>query len=227
MKYSELLASVLPDRCPVCMKIMPFGQKICKDCKDTFIPTEKPICRLCGRYIFDCRCKSCVTPEYKAVVAPFVHKGGAKQAIANLKFGANGSAVSFLAHSMAEEVRKQYGGKSFDAVVPVPLFKTCRRERGFNQSELLARVMADDLGLPLDCKAIKKIKLTKKQHELGASERRTNLKGAFTCEKILTSKNILLTDDIITTGATLSECAKELYKAGAASVYAVVAAVAV
>ena len=99
-------------------------------------------------------------------------------------------------------------------VVPVPLHKARLRERGFNQSLLLARALASRLKLDLDYRALKRRRATRPQTELSGNEREENVKGAFTIvdPKGIKGKEILLIDDVYTTGATVSECARVLKK---------------
>jgi len=105
-----------------------------------------------------------------------------------------------------------------DGCVPVPLSIQGLRERGFNQSLLLARNISRQKGIPLFMDVLHKRKETPPQLGLSASERRSNLKGAFQAMKSVQGKRLLLIDDVITTGSTVAECAKQLLKAGARQV---------
>lgn len=107
-----------------------------------------------------------------------------------------------------------------DALVPVPLHPSRRRERGYNQSELLASVMSRHSKVPMR-NWLKRVRHTEQQAHLGAHERLTNVKGAFVAENTVYAKHIALVDDVLTTGATLTECALALRQAGVASVIAI------
>ena len=114
---------------------------------------------------------------------------------------------------LAEDIRSAYGDGCFDFITAVPMHEHDRRERGYNQSVLLAKALSERLGLPyLD--TLKKTKRTKKQHRLTYSERKTNLSGAFALidREAVRGRRILLVDDIITSGCTLGTCAKALNK---------------
>lgn len=111
-----------------------------------------------------------------------------------------------------------------DVVVPVPLHKVRQRERGYNQSERLARAVAARLNLPVDPRALVRARQTAQQAQLDRDARLKNVKDAFRAEARAAGKRILLIDDVFTTGATLSECASALYAAGAAAVAALTAA---
>ena len=115
--------------------------------------------------------------------------------------------------------------RHFDLVVPVPLHPARLRERGFNQAELLAKILAQKINIPLGC-ALERIRYTTTQTAFDRVERMENLRGAFRLRKKIGVRglHVLLVDDILTTGSTLSECARVLREAGARSVYAVTAA---
>jgi len=116
-------------------------------------------------------------------------------------------------------------GERMCVIVPVPLHKKRMRVRGYNQSELLARELSVRLGLPLTSDVLKRVSETKPQFDLKKDERTKNILGAFSIsEKFKTKlkgKNIVLVDDITTTGSTLKECAKVLKKSGVTKVLGV------
>jgi ComF family protein len=107
-------------------------------------------------------------------------------------------------------------------VVPVPLHPSRRAERGFNQSDLLARDVADALGLAL-ADALERVRPTPSQTGLSPTERTTNVRGAFAARRELPGAVVLLVDDVCTTGATLGAAATALRRAGAIRVEALVA----
>ena len=108
----------------------------------------------------------------------------------------------------------------FDAIVPIPLSSTRSRERGYNQAQLLARERAKEFSIPMGENHLRRIRHTAPQSLLDEKQRWTNIKGAFTIRKLknLRHKNILLIDDLLTTGATASEAARVLKDAGAGTV---------
>jgi ComF family protein len=120
---------------------------------------------------------------------------------------------------------ERLGGREFDIVVPVPLHPTRRRERGFNQADLLAELLSTRISIR--CKRVlKRIRYTTTQTALDRAERIENLHNAFRLRKNADVRglDVLLIDDVLTTGSTLSECARVLKRAGAISVYAATAA---
>ncbi len=124
----------------------------------------------------------------------------------------------------SKELVRVYGGWisrcKIQAIIPIPLSRRRQRQRGFNQAELVARQMGKELGIPVFCNLLLRVRDTRAQKELNDEERKNNLKKAF---KTRTNKvqldHILLIDDIYTTGSTMNEAAKELKRAGAEKVY--------
>jgi ComF family protein len=110
--------------------------------------------------------------------------------------------------------------------VPVPLHNIRRRERGYNQSELLARVISGQTGIPCLAKGLVRRKYTEAQATLGKEDRLQNIRGAFSVKRnhMFDGKNIILIDDVVTTGATVNECAGVLSDAGATQVLCLTAA---
>ena len=133
----------------------------------------------------------------------------------------------------AEAIWQQYGtqlcGLEIDAVVPVPLHRSRRNERGYNQAELLAKRLAKRLRVPMWPRALKRTRKTTAQKYLGGRERQRNLESVFalgrspwgTGSNWLEHKTILLVDDIYTTGGTAEACTRVLLGAGARAVYLV------
>ncbi|MCB9772662.1 MAG: ComF family protein [Candidatus Omnitrophica bacterium] len=115
-----------------------------------------------------------------------------------------------------------------DLIVPIPLFPTRQRERGYNQSQLLAEIIADELNIPLESKNLLRIRHTPNQARLSQKERWTNIEAAFKMKHPNTfrHKNILLVDDLYTTGATVSQAARILKTGGANQVYVLTTAIA-
>ena len=109
-----------------------------------------------------------------------------------------------------------------EVIMPVPLFSKKYRERGYNQSELLAQSLAEELLIPLDKTSLKRTRNTVSQTTLGRKGRLENMTGAFVCRnpKAVYRKTVLLIDDVATTGAILEGCAQALTRAGAKKVLA-------
>ena len=109
---------------------------------------------------------------------------------------------------------------SGDVLVPVPLHPKRERERGYNQSELLARELSKATGIPLESRVLRRTRDTPPQVSIdGYQERKRNIEGAFECTSALDMPSVLLIDDVVTTGSTMSACAGALKAAGAQSVW--------
>jgi len=112
----------------------------------------------------------------------------------------------------------KHGG--VEVIVPVPLYSIRERERGFNQAWLLVRALSREWGIPAARKALTRVRATETQTHLDRQERMANLHGAFVASNpgVIFGKQVLLVDDVLTTGSTANECARVLRKAGATSV---------
>lgn len=198
---------------------------------------EKKSCLICSRqtqnYLYICpSCLELFSPKAERVVKEFSY---VDQAFACFYYGSllRDSITSFKFY------KKRYLGKVFgelltdkifylglnkkvDLVIPVPIHKKTLVERGFNQVELLADEISANTKLQVDAKNLIKTRVTKEQARLDRSSRATNLVDSFALKRpeLIKDKNILLLDDVITTGSTVEECAKLLKNAGAKKVYA-------
>lgn len=115
-----------------------------------------------------------------------------------------------------------------DIIIPVPLHHLKKAERGYNQSHYIAKGLSKTLKIPTNERSIKRIRYTESQTLKNITDRELNVRGAFSVrnKKRIKGKNILLVDDVITTGATISECARQLLNHGAEKVYAISVAIA-
>ncbi|HIW73451.1 MAG TPA: hypothetical protein H9684_03940 [Firmicutes bacterium] len=220
----RLLAVFYPERCACCRKPVPCGALACGECRAALPAIPPPVCPLCGAARADCACRG-RRRTVERLTAPFYYEGGARRAVRHLKFNGHPDAAELLYTAMAETVRREYGGRLFDAVIPVPVGPATLRRRGYNQSAVLAKGLAEELGLPME-EALVKLWDTTPQRELPADRRGGNVFGVFDRAESadFAGKALLLVDDVATTGATLDECAKMLKLYGAREVYAVAAA---
>ena len=109
-------------------------------------------------------------------------------------------------------------GAGLEAVAPVPLHPSRRRERGFNQAALLAERLAADRGVAVRPRWLARLRDTQPQSDLGAAERQANVRGAFEARADVAGLHVVVVDDVLTTGATVAECARALRAAGAARI---------
>jgi ComF family protein len=147
-------------------------------------------------------------------------KGKVLQAVHRYKYNRALWLEGFLADLLVRAARQGLPSGCCDQIVPVPLFPTKQRERGFNQAERLARHLSKCLGVPLNSSAIRRVLPTPSQTHLGRLQRQENMNGAFaTGAGDVTDARVVLVDDVFTTGATTNACACMLRKAGASAVY--------
>jgi ComF family protein len=124
----------------------------------------------------------------------------------------------FLADLLARQAKPALAGEKWDLVVPVPLHPLKLRQREFNQAERLARGLGCALNLPVNTRAVRRVQFTETQTVLSRPERAANVSGAFAARDELHGERVILVDDVMTTGATTSACARALRQAGAGDV---------
>lgn len=193
----------------------------------------QPFCPVCGRFFAaeksgfsggpcrDCRLGA---RSFGAVRAAGPYEGALKEAVLKFKYGGERHLAAGLAGLMARAARG-LPLENIDRVVPVPMAAGRLRQRGYNQAELLAREVAGLLGLAVDGRALVKVRETPAQAGLNREERLANLAGAFWArEGRVRGRGILLVDDVVTTGSTMTAAAGALAGAGAAGVWGLAAA---
>jgi len=143
------------------------------------------------------------------------------EAISRFKFGGVARLARPLGALLADYADPEFPFSAVDLIIPVPLHPRRLRERGFNQSLLLARQVGKRRSIPLNFTALHRTRQTQPQTQLSGAERRKNVRGAFEVRQaeVVGGKRILLVDDVFTTGATVQECASVLGEAGASEVH--------
>ena len=206
---------------PVCAGCGKNGHRFCKECLAGVTVFSESHCSICGKNTPNNSfiCKECqLTPYYFSDACSWAAYGGSlREAIHALKYrqdvGLGDFFAAFLVSLLAE---KQW---QFDLVIPVPLSRTRRKQRGYNQSELLSRPIARFFSIEHSNSALMRTKDTGEQYKRNSIERKTNLEDAFFANPAkLKEREVLLVDDIITTGATIRACSKTLLEAGAGKV---------
>jgi len=221
--FGQLLDLIFPPCCAICKKK---GQKmICDDCLRKVIFIKPPICRVCGKprdkYFAGDLCEDCSKEGMPFEIASSVvlYDGVIKEAIHKFKFEGKKVLSSFLGGFLVDHLKHGYiPVKKIDAIIPLPLSRKRFRQRGYNQSELLANEISGYYSINVDSSSLKKVKDITPQFELSREKRMSNVKGAFSSSP-LPGKNVLLIDDIYTTGATVREASMALKASGAKSVY--------
>jgi ComF family protein len=229
-----LLDVILPPACHICHSFIPDAAElhICQSCRERLPLVSSPLCSLCGIPFHgtgsDHRCGACTLqpPYFDLARAHYLYEGPIRELIHAFKYTRSTHLRSPLALLCLEGARGVPAIADLNLIVPVPLHRSRLRQRGFNQAVLLGRVMSRHLSLPMIPDALVRTRATEPQIELSAAERRVNVRGAFSVNNYeqIAGRGILLLDDVMTTGSTMDECAKELKKAGAATVVAVTVA---
>jgi ComF family protein len=142
------------------------------------------------------------------------------EAIHDLKYRGRIATGVALGNLLASYIGQYLPVQDYDLVIPVPLHKKRLRERGFNQSLIIAKSIARNFSLTIDFQSLRRLTYTEPQINLGRKERESNVRNAFAVvrEKAVADSRILLVDDVYTTGSTVKECARTLLKSGAKSV---------
>lgn len=222
---NRFLTALFPKRCFLCGEVILPRQRLCSTCVEKAPYVLPPVCERCGRGVDVCTCKG-HHRHFDRSVSAFYHKDSAYRSLQGMKTYDDAVVTEGFATEMAEVVRREYGGISFDCVTSVPMHKKDYRDRGFDQAAGLAKDLARILDVPYGV-LLQKIIRTEPQKEMTAIRRRGNLLGVFDAVAPVTGQRILLVDDVITTGSTLDECAKVLKIYGAEEVYGVTAVAAV
>ena len=212
----RLIRLLYPVRCMCCSEILREDAvlSLCDECLKT-LPK-------CGKGFY----RTPKLPYIDGLFAAFYYENGIDRAVQTMKFNGQPRLAEAFAYLLLEEYLKAPALPRIDLIMPVPMHKSKKRQRGFNQAELLARKISGFLDIPLDTDTLVKTRGTKPQSSLTRPERLQNLVNAFEVRNIrnIRNKNILLVDDVITTGTTINTCGKILYENGAARIYAMVVA---
>jgi ComF family protein len=215
---------VFPARCPVCEATLAAGRRdpLCGACWAAIERIHPPLCDTCGLPMAafetapapgDCGACAAARPPFAWARAGGVYAGALREAVHHLKF----SGRPALARPLAALVLEQWGTvlPRPDVVVPVPLARARERQRGYNQAALLAEPLALALGARLAGTWLRRARDTAPQAELAAASRRANVHGAFVASAAVAGLDVVVVDDVLTTGATVAECARALRAAGA------------
>ncbi len=227
--WRALFDFFFPAKCPLCGKNQegPSDERPCPACLSQIKFFSSPRCPRCGVSFHspienDHLCSECLTEEryFSKARAICLYEGLIVEAISRFKYGGVTRLARPLGFFLAEYRDPEFPFCDFDLILPVPLHPGRLRQRGFNQSLLLARYLSRKHSIPLDFTALQRSRPTQPQTQLSGSERQANVRGAFEVRKPegVAEKEILLIDDVFTTGATVRECAKVLLRAGAKQV---------
>lgn len=236
---------VFPACCPVCEASLGEGRRdpLCGACWNGIVRIEPPLCSRCGAGIHvegpesaaptpersptlgvarECGACAIAPAAFDWARAAALYAGPLREAIQRFKFGRRVALARPLAALVVEQCAAAVPAGA--VIVPVPLGRERERERGFNQAALLAERVAHALQAPWRPRWLARSRATAPQTALSANERRDNVRGAFVASTAAAGADVVVVDDVLTTGATAAECARALRAAGARSVGVLVVA---
>jgi competence protein ComFC len=230
---SGIASLVYPPICTICAASVGSDEYLCADCDAKLLRIKAPFCSKCcepfdGAITTTFACANCShrVLHFDAAISAYRSRGIARHIILNFKYGRQFHLRHLVGSWLLTALDdSRIRDRKFDAIVPVPLHPARQRERGFNQAALLAERVSDRIGVrtrPI----LQRVRFTTTQTAFDRAERIQNLRDAFRLRKNADVRglDVLLIDDVLTTGSTLSECARVLKKNGARLVYAATAA---
>jgi ComF family protein len=232
-RWGAIASLLYPPVCVICRASVRATEYLCDQCEAKVARIAAPFCQKCsepfeGAITDEFTCANCAhrTIHFDAAVAAYRSRGIVRQIIHDFKYGHQiylRQLVARWLRAALDDTRLRHC--HFDIIIPVPLHPTRQRERGFNQASLLAELLSARVSIPSK-PALERIRYTTTQTALDRAERMENLHNAFHLRKNVDVRGlrVLLIDDVLTTGSTLSECARILKRAGAFSVHAATAA---
>ena len=222
-----------PPSCAGCAIPVEPGEYLCRSCDESALRIVPPFCDKCsepfaGAISGSFNCANCAnrTLDFVSAVSRYRSRGIVRKLLLDFKYRQHFHLRHPIASWLAENLNDaRLRDRHFDGLIPVPLHPARQRERGFNQALLLAELLAKSSGIVV-LDALERIRYTTTQTAYDRAERIENLRDAFRLRKKSSVRGLrlLLIDDVLTTGSTLSECARVLKMAGAASVHAATAA---
>jgi ComF family protein len=214
---------LLPPACAACDRLLDAGERglVCGRCWTRIDPLPFPQCGRCGHPRLRDRCAWCeLLPPYVRAARSvcWMHRGTGPSVVYALKYGGWHAIALEMAARMARLAWPLDVLDERTAVMPVPLAPSRERERGFNQSEHLARALGVHWNVPAWCDVLERGRSTQTQTRLTPEERLANVSGAFRVRdgaRQLRNAHVVLVDDVVTTAATLNACAAALFAGGA------------
>lgn len=229
------LELLFPAKCVICRKPLGWSnpEPVCSNCRMKIRSIQGPICFTCGYPILaeignvskeEITCASCKknVPEFTQTRSVFYYEEILRQLVHFFKYQGKITIGKMLAQLMGDYCREGPYFSTAECIVPVPLGIKKLRHREFNQSLILAKVVGKYLKVPVYPFALKKVKEPAPQMKLSKQDRMRNVRGAFMVrkKKQINRKEVLLVDDVFTTGATIRECSRVLLQHGVKKVWA-------
>ncbi len=195
--FDTVLDLIFPPKCGFCQKIN--KEYLCKKCE------------LKINYLKKDKIRRVKNEAYSYHLFAYEYKNEIRNKILDFKFNDKPELADTFAKLLLNNKKICRFLRCYDIIIPVPMYKKKQIIRGYNQTELIAQKLAEELHLEYVC-ALKKIKNTQTQSKLDAKDRENNVKDAYECMDVekISNKKVVLFDDIFTTGSTVAECAKKL-----------------
>lgn len=223
------LAFVFPELCQICESERATVAEgfVCARCWSTVRFIKPPFCERCGLPFFGeitnaFECANCreMDLHFRSARSAVTTGGAVLEAIHRYKYQRALWFENFLADLLIRQAEPELRAEHWDAIVPVPLFPAKQREREFNQAERLAQRLSAATGIPVNNRWLKRILPTRTQTQLTRQQRAANVRNAFVMRQTerLHGERVVVLDDVFTTGATTSACARVLRDAGAGEV---------
>ncbi len=223
-----------PPSCVLCKKECMDANLLCCSCWSKMIMFTHNICKKCGNYIFTdmedrvemCSYEKCCNDHhvYISATSAIYYNDIAKKLVAKLKYTADFKVMKIIGVLLSNLISR-YEYDMIDVVLPVPLHKSRMRQRKYNQSAILGRIISQKISKKCYEDILIKVQNTPYQSDLNQRQRLKNLKNCFSIKEtkkcFLKDKNVLIIDDVITTGSTLNECSETLLRHGVNSVYCI------
>ena len=236
MNRDRALDLLYPPHCPICEKYI--YQKrgtdrialVCPSCAQKIARVGDRFCLKCGKpvasaqeeFCADCRRRGHAFAQGRSV---FVYRDGIRDSLCRFKYENKKEYARFYAAAMAAALGGWIRAQQIDCIMPVPLHEKRQRQRGYNQAELIALRLGEQLGIPVETDILVRTRATLPQKGLSGEQRRRNMEGVFALRaQPREGLTVLLVDDIYTTGTTMDAAAAVLLRAGAGAVYAACAA---
>ena len=204
-----ILDLLYPKRCPVCHGVVRGKGKVCTPCQKRLIYIKEPKCKKCGKeiekeereYCTDCQR---FTHSFDKGASVFAYDPVMRRSISMFKYHNRREYAQFYAEEMHKNCERFIKQCDPQVILPVPVHRRKKRQRGFNQAELVAKELGKRTGVPVDAKYLMRAEKTTPQKELTRQQRKVNLRKAFAVrESGKYYERVLLVDDIYTTGATI------------------------
>lgn len=223
--FVKTFNALLPTTCILCQEVSSRSYALCSSC-EAQLPWLYNVCPQCAlpfsayadsKHVVCGRCLR-YPPPYDLTIALWHYQQPITRLIAGLKFNKQLKCAELMGKLLAKELIKGSDYCLPDCIIPVPLHPSRLRERGFNQALEIARPVAKQLQIPIDITSCQRVKATLAQSSIPARLRRKNTLNAFQVTADLSARHVAIIDDVVTTGYTIKELAKQLKRAGVAKI---------